>query len=65
VRLCVEALRSMIDVAPLVYLNRHDSTDDLHHRNRTWLAERDGLQVSVGPLDALDALAGASHRNLR
>ena len=31
----------------VVVLNRFDPADDLHRRNRTWLAERDGLHVHV------------------
>lgn len=32
----------------LVALNRYDDHDDLHRRNRAWLAERDGFDVAVG-----------------
>jgi dethiobiotin synthetase len=52
-RPCVEA------VAPLptiVVLNRFDEGDDLHRRNRRWLAERDGLTVVTTAVDALDLL---------
>jgi hypothetical protein len=35
----------------LVVLNRFDPADDLHVRNRQWLAERDGLAVVVTPGD--------------
>jgi dethiobiotin synthetase len=31
----------------LVYLNHYDGDDELHVRNRRWLAERDGLFVAV------------------
>jgi dethiobiotin synthetase len=36
----------------VVHLNRYDATDDLHDRNRGWLADRDGFDVvtSVGEL---------------
>jgi hypothetical protein len=36
----------------VVHLNRYDATDDLHHRNRDWLADRDRFDVviSVGEL---------------
>jgi dethiobiotin synthetase len=30
-----------------VHLNRFDPADDLHRRNRAWLVERDGLEVTV------------------
>jgi dethiobiotin synthetase len=35
-----------------VFLNRFDPTDDLHRRNRDWLATREGLEVVVD-LEAL------------
>ncbi len=36
----------------MVHLNRYDAADDLHHRNRDWLAGRDRFDVvtSVGEL---------------
>ena len=36
----------------VVYLNRYSAADELHRRNRQWLAERDRLDVvtSVGTL---------------
>jgi dethiobiotin synthetase len=55
VRLCVDALAgsglSPRPPAPplVVVLNRFDPTDDLHRRNRAWLADRDGLPVVVTP----------------
>ena len=55
VRLCVDALAdsglSPLPPAPplAVVLNRFDPTDDLHRRNRAWLADRDGLPVVVTP----------------
>ncbi|MHB1774935.1 MAG: ATP-dependent dethiobiotin synthetase BioD [Acidimicrobiales bacterium] len=39
-----------------VVLNRYDEGDDLHRRNRRWLAEREGLDVVVAP-GGLEALA--------
>lgn len=33
----------------LVLLNRFDDEDDLHRRNREWLNDRDGLEVTVLP----------------
>lgn len=45
----INAVRSGIDaLAPLqaiVLLNRYDTDDPLHAANRTWLVERDGLDV--------------------
>lgn len=31
----------------VVYLNRFEESDDLHRRNRAWLAERDGFDVAT------------------
>jgi dethiobiotin synthetase len=42
VRLSVGAL---LDHRVVVYLNRFDPGDDLHGRNRGWLAERDRFDV--------------------
>jgi dethiobiotin synthetase len=39
----------------VVVLNRFDRRDDLHARNRDWLATREGLEVVTDP----EALAGA------
>lgn len=48
----VDAVRTAVDslapCTPLVFLNRYDSTDPLHRRNRDWLADRDGVDVSIG-----------------
>lgn len=43
VRLCCEALEPAH--APVVFLNRFDSGDDLHVRNARWLRDRDGLTL--------------------
>jgi len=47
----IDAVRSGVDaLAPLpvvVLLNRFDAGDDLHRRNRDWLAQRDGFDVVV------------------
>jgi dethiobiotin synthetase len=47
----IDAVRSAVDaLAPLpviTILNRFDGSDDLHARNRAWLAERDGYEVVV------------------
>jgi dethiobiotin synthetase len=68
VRLAVGALaRGGVDPAgrrgaPVtVVLNRYDEGDDLHGRNRRWLAEREGLDVVVAP-GGLDALAASISR---
>ena len=47
VRLTVEALPS--GGATVVVLNRFDPDDELHERNRAWLADRDGLPIVVTP----------------
>lgn len=55
VRCAVDALAAS---TPIVFLNRFDPNDDLHRRNRDWLAERDGHDI-VTDLDALaDRLDG-------
>lgn len=41
---------------PLVVLNRYDDADDLHRRNRAWLADRVGLRVVTSPQEAAAAL---------
>lgn len=55
VRLAASALSGF---RVIVFLNRFDEGDDLHRRNRSWLADREALRV-VTAADALaDALAG-------
>jgi dethiobiotin synthetase len=44
VRLCAEVLR---DWPVTVVLNRFDARDQLHARNRAWLADRDHLDVVI------------------
>jgi hypothetical protein len=41
----------------IVYLNRYDPAQELHERNRRWLAERDGMVVAVSPQQLADAVA--------
>jgi dethiobiotin synthetase len=41
----------------VVYLNRYDPAEELHERNRRWLAERDGIVVTVGPRQLAGAVA--------
>lgn len=55
VRLAVAALaRHQV----VTFLNRYDDTDDLHCRNRAWLAERDGFAVTTVVAD-LAVVVGA------
>ncbi len=56
VRLSVEALAAGCAAPVPVLLNRYDAADDLHERNRAWLAERDGLDVVTTPAAAADRL---------
>lgn len=53
VRLCVAALAG---TRVAVVLNHFDPAADLHQRNRAWLAERDGLEVLVSPLELADRI---------
>jgi dethiobiotin synthetase len=53
VRLTVDALGGTAPV--VVHLNRYDDGDDLHRRNRDWLAERCGMAVTTD----LEGLAAA------
>jgi dethiobiotin synthetase len=39
--------RALGDRRSTVFLNRYDATDALHRANRSWLGERDGLDVLV------------------
>lgn len=48
VRLSAERIAGVAGLAPIVVLNRFDDGDDLHRRNRRWLADRDGYDVVVG-----------------
>lgn len=54
VRLSLDALGGLPVV---VVLNRYDDAADLHRRNRDWLAERDGLDVTT----SLDEVAARLH----
>lgn len=45
VRLVVASIGS---IPTTVLLNRYETTDDLHRRNRDWLTDRDGLRVITG-----------------
>ena len=42
----------------VVALNRYDDGDDLHRRNRAWLAERDGFEVVASPPELAARLSG-------
>ena len=55
VHLSVDALAGQRVV---VFLNRFDPLDDLHPRNRDWLATRAGLEVVTDP-EALERIAAA------
>jgi dethiobiotin synthetase len=52
VRLCVEA---MTGLDTIVFLNRCDPADDLHRRNRGWLADA-GYAVTLDPAGLADVL---------
>jgi hypothetical protein len=41
-----------------VHLNRYQPDCDLHVRNRAWLSDRDGFDVTVSVSDLADRLAG-------
>jgi dethiobiotin synthetase len=55
VRLATAALAGW---ALSVVLNRFDPADDLHQRNRAWLAERDGFHVVIDGADLVAAVVG-------
>jgi dethiobiotin synthetase len=58
VRLAAGALRDAGSGADIVVvLNRFDPQDDLHVRNRAWLAERDGLDIVALPGEEADLVA--------
>ncbi len=43
------AFTTLAAIAPvIVVLNRFDEHDDLHRRNRSWLVDREGIDVVVG-----------------
>jgi dethiobiotin synthetase len=51
IRLCAEAIGELSPLA--VYLNRFDTTNDLHKRNAEWLRTREDLEIETD----LEALA--------
>ncbi len=55
VRLATAALAGW---ALSVVLNRFDPGNDLHQRNRVWLAERDGFHVVIDGADLVAAIVG-------
>jgi dethiobiotin synthetase len=57
VRLSVGALVSVSPV--VVMLNRFESSDDLHVRNRAWLVERDGFVVVDSVSGLVDPVRGS------
>jgi dethiobiotin synthetase len=58
----INAVHLSIDALPghrvVVFLNRFDRRDDLHRRNRDWLATRAGLEVVNDP-EALERVVAA------
>jgi dethiobiotin synthetase len=52
------AARALSGHPLLVYLNHYDGDEELHVRNRRWLAERDGLFVAVTPAGLAEAVQG-------
>ena len=59
----INAVRTSLDALgalaarTIVHLNRYDDAEDLHRRNRTWLAERDGSTTTVDVGALADAVA--------
>jgi dethiobiotin synthase len=58
-RLAQESLDRAGFTRSVVVLNRFVDADDLHRRNRDWLAERDGFAVCTSAARDLDVLAAA------
>ncbi len=56
------ALRALGSQDAVVYLNRFDPADELHERNRRWLAEREHLEVLSRPGDLGRRVAQALER---
>lgn len=52
------ATAALTDWAVSVVLNRFDPADDLHRRNRAWLAERDGFHVVIDGADLVATIVG-------
>ena len=58
----INAVRTSLDALgalaarTIVHLNRYDDAEDLHRRNRTWLAERDGSTTTVDAGALADAV---------
>jgi dethiobiotin synthetase len=50
------ASRALSGYRPVVYLNRFAEDDEVHVRNRRWLAERESLAVAVTPEQVAEAL---------
>jgi dethiobiotin synthetase len=53
------AARALVAQPLIVHLNRFDPAQELHERNRQWLAERDGMVVTVGPQQLADVVVGS------
>ena len=56
VRMTVEALAADVAAPVVVHLNRYDPEDDLHRRNRAWLVDRDGFEVTASIAELADAV---------
>ncbi len=64
IRLCMDALTGRVDrpVPVVVVLNHYDGHHGVHHRNHSWLADRDGYRIVTlpgGERDLGDAVIGA------
>ena len=57
VRLAAGALGAFGAQPLIVYLNLFDPEQELHERNRDWLAQRDHMVVAVSPRQLADAVA--------
>lgn len=58
------SIAALAPVPVLVFLNRYEASDGLHRANRTWLQERDCLEVvvDVGVLAGAITPPGTTHR---
>jgi len=56
------ATDSLADHRVVVFLNRFDRSDDLHHRNRAWLCNVDGLDVATSVDELLRRVRGTIAR---
>jgi dethiobiotin synthetase len=49
----------------VVFLNRYDSSEEIHRRNRTWLETRDHLEVKTDVEDTVPLLSVSSRASVR